>query len=394
MERNMIRKCYRILCAISGGVDSAVAAFILKRQGYQVSGCFIKCWSPSDENNACQSEKDFQDAQVVCRKLDIPLYYQDYSKQYWTTVFQPFLKEYQLGRTPNPDILCNKHIKFGCFLNTMLNEGKYDCMATGHYAKLDLDTDNILQLMKCKDRMKDQTFFLSQVSSLAFQRVIFPLENFDKPLVRKIAKENGLMSVANKRDSTGICFIGRRSFTEFIDQYVELNPGPIECVDNGLIQSIQHQGIHRHTIGQRIKLQNIAKPYFVCGKDTSMNKLYVANSTIHRALYSDEFITDVPFWISGIAPLLPLTLVDHIYFKFQHIHMEILCENIQNYGNCLKVKLSMPLRAITPGQYAVFYRNECCLGSAKILETLSLRPGKKIEIPYTDKYLNRIQQRC
>ncbi len=345
----------KVVVGMSGGVDSAVAAYLLKKQGYDVIGLFMRNWDSTinNEQNAnyddiCPQEKDYNDAVEVCKKLDIPLHRVDFVKEYWDNVFSYFIKELEKGRTPNPDILCNKYIKFDCFVKEAKKLGA-DYVATGHYAILE---DGILK--RAKDLNKDQTYFLADVTNEQFKNVLFPLGYIIKDEVRKIAKENNL-PVAEKKDSTGICFIGERNYQKFISNYLKPNPGDIINVETGEKIGI-HIGLMNYTIGQRrnVGISGNEDRHYVCGKDVKKNILYVAFGD-SKYLYSDQcLITDVNF-ISKKRP-------DKCTAKFRYRGQDypVTLEYLDN--NQIMVKSEKPVKSVTPGQVCVLYLEDECLG--------------------------------
>uniref|UniRef100_A0A674JBP5 Mitochondrial tRNA-specific 2-thiouridylase 1 n=1 Tax=Terrapene triunguis TaxID=2587831 RepID=A0A674JBP5_9SAUR len=294
----MLAAARRVVCALSGGVDSAVAALLLRRRGYQVTGVFMKNWDTLDEQGVCSADKDCEDAFRVCQKLDIPFHQVSYVKEYWNEVFSYLVNEYELGRTPNPDIMCNKHIKFNYFLRYALDNLGADAVATGHYARTSLEDEEIFQqkhikrpqglfrnrfevrnavkLLTGADHLKDQTFFLSQISQDALRRTIFPLGGLTKDFVKKIAAEHGFHHVLKRKESMGICFIGERNFENFILEYLEPRPGNFVSIeDNKVIGT--HKGCFLYTIGQRAKLSGLSEAWFVVDKDATSGNIFVVS---------------------------------------------------------------------------------------------------------------------
>ncbi|GAB1610739.1 mitochondrial tRNA-specific 2-thiouridylase 1-like [Argonauta hians] len=364
----MINGWKTVVCGMSGGVDSAVAAILLRKAGYNVLGLYMTNWDIADENGVCSAETEFQDAQFTCDRLDIPLHRVNFVKQYWNNVFSSFLQGYQQGLTPNPDILCNKHIKFDAFLQHAIGKLGADAIATGHYARVSRCTgkqgnsqpDNRVRLLSSVDSVKDQTFFLSQISQNSLQKTLFPVGHLQKKQVKQLACDYGLAKIARKKESMGICFIGSRKFSSFIKEYVEPCPGNFIDIETGRIVG-QHQGIHFWTLGQRTSLGGHTHAYFVAEINPDNQEILVAPGTHHAALFRDSFIIEPPHWIHS-EPDTTTTL----RFRFQHIHPLVSCQLQRSNGN-YTVTLEHPLRAICPGQYAVFYQNDECLGSAKIL---------------------------
>lgn len=352
-----------VVCGMSGGVDSSVAAYLLKEQGYNVIGVFMKNWEETTEDGFCTAEEDYFDVKQVCNKIGIPYYSVNYSKEYYDNVFQDFLEEYRKGRTPNPDVLCNREIKFGPFLEFAEKIGA-DYIATGHYAKT-LNRDGNTFLLKAKDLNKDQSYFLNQLNQKQLSKVLFPLSDIEKPEVRKIAEKIGL-STAKKKDSTGICFIGERNFRNFLKNYLPIKEGEIFSTDGRFLG--KHIGLAYYTIGQRKGL-NIGgrsdgngKPYFVVGKDLENNRLIVSQGE-EDCIFSNGLVTYKVNWI----PCEPIEKKFDCCAKFryrqpdQKVSVEILDDKI-------KVTFFEKQRAVTPGQYVVFYDGEICLGGGVIEE--------------------------
>lgn len=348
---------------MSGGVDSSVAAWLLQNEGYDVEGLFMKNWEQDDTDTFCPAAQDLADAQAVCNQLNIPLHHINFSKPYWDNVFEHFLKEYQLGRTPNPDVLCNKEIKFNAFLNHAIALGA-DYIATGHYAKNNIEGNKGF-LYKAKDRDKDQTYFLHAVTPDALAKTLFPVGDYTKTQIRSFAKTLGLVTHA-KKDSTGICFIGEKRFTAFLKEFILAQPGHIKNMAGETIG--QHDGLMFYTIGQRQGLRigglkNASdEPWYVVDKEIETNTLHIAQGSQHPMLYAQGLICGPIHWLENYADHLPLTC----YAKTRYRQTEQACmisppDNNQHY-----VMFSSPQRAITPGQYVVFYDKNQCLGGATI----------------------------
>ncbi|GAB6021489.1 hypothetical protein CHUAL_004095 [Chamberlinius hualienensis] len=378
-----MNRIIRVACGLSGGVDSSVAAMILKNKGYDVVGVFMRNWKPvGDEGleGVCPSSGDFEDAQRVARKLDIKLVEVDFEKEYWNFVFSEFLNDYEEGLTPNPDILCNQFIKFGYFFNYCTERLDAAAIATGHYAKTNFgyDLDNATlkpKLLKSVDRAKDQTFFLSKIPQTALRKTLFPLGDMTKVNVRKLATEGGLNNVASKPDSTGICFIGPRKFRHFIDQYIEPKPGVFVDIDSGLVVG-KHQGIHHFTLGQRCNIGGLPQAHYIAYKHVPTQTIYVAAGHEHPALYSSGVITHEPTWIND-EPKELHTGELYGYFKYQQTEEAVPCviTMTDKVSNRLKIMFTNgPSRALTPGQYGVIYVGEECLGNARIKIPLSMYP--------------------
>lgn len=353
----------KVIVGMSGGVDSSVAAWLLQEQGYQVEGLFMKNWEQDDSDGYCAAANDLEDAQAVCNQLRIPLHSVNFSKEYWERVFAHFLNEYEHGRTPNPDVLCNKEIKFNAFLQHALTLGA-DYIATGHYAKVRRN-NNIGELLKAKDREKDQTYFLHAVEPAALAKTLFPVGDYHKGEVREFAKQLGLVT-HDKKDSTGICFIGEKRFKTFLNEFILAKPGDIKSSSGE--QLGRHDGLMFYTIGQRQGLgiggrQTASEePWYVVDKNTKTNTLIVAQGNHHPMLYSQGLICGPIHWLVEHAVELPLTC----YAKTRYRQPEQACvvspeSNKQHY-----VMFSSLQRAITPGQYIVFYEKNQCLGGATI----------------------------
>ncbi|KAJ8046798.1 Mitochondrial tRNA-specific 2-thiouridylase 1 [Holothuria leucospilota] len=377
-----------VVCALSGGVDSAVAALLLKWKGYQVSGLFMRNWDQLDETGVCTADKDCEDARFVCDTLHIPFHEVNFVKDYWHDVFSNFLKQYERGLTPNPDVMCNKYIKFDRLMEHAFNKLGADAVATGHYARTsqgdsflqttdkDVKKENssmelkeAVRLLRAVDSWKDQTFFLSQVSQKALQRTIFPLGDLTKDVVKKIAVQAGMERIAKKKESMGICFIGDRHFQKFIKEYIETKPGNFVGIEDYKVKG-QHEGHFLYTIGQRAGIQGYnPRKMFVTDKNPDTNEVFVAPGTNHPALFHQTCMTDSVHWIH--QP--PLQLIEKemldCFFRFQHADPLVKCTLTLAGEGSVIVSLQKPLRALTPGQYAVFYLGEECLGSAQIQQT-------------------------
>lgn len=369
----MLRHASRVVCGVSGGVDSAVAALLLKRKGYDVIGLFMRNWDLGDENGRCTADAECEDARYVCDHLHIPFHEVNFVKEYWNTVFSYLMDEYQAGFTPNPDVYCNKYIKFDVFHEHAVNMFNADAIATGHYAKTSAgeslervnDAEGV-KLLVPKDSWKDQTLFLSQISQHALRRSVFPLGDLMKDEVRKLAVDAGMERIAKKKESFGICFIGSRNFQQFIEQYIEPRPGLFIDIDTNKVVA-EHKGLHYWTVGQRSHIGGLSKAYFIAEKDAETQNIYLASGTDHPALFTETFYTDTPHWIcsppTGLSNQSDITLD----FRFQHIFKTEKCVVCRT--DCgLMGRLLRPSRAITPGQFAVFYEGEVCLGSAKIIK--------------------------
>lgn len=355
----------KVVIGMSGGVDSSVAAILLKEQGYEVIGLFMRNWdasvnndvlgNPTLNNNICPQEQDYNDALKVCEKIGIPLHRIDFIKEYWDYVFTYFLEELKKGRTPNPDIMCNKYIKFDMFAKEANKLGA-DYIATGHYARIENG-----KLLRGIDSNKDQTYFLSQVRKDQFKNVLFPIGHLTKKEVREIADKYDLVT-ATKKDSTGICFIGERNMTKFLENYLPNQEGSI--VDIATNKTIgKHIGLMYYTIGQRrgLNIGGYANRMFVVGKDLNSNTLYVALGEDNDYLYSDScVITDIN-WLSDEKPNKCTAK-----FRYRQPDNEVSLELIDD--NHILVKYPQKIKAVTPGQACVFYLNEQCLGGGIIEE--------------------------
>ena len=351
-----------VVIGMSGGVDSSVAALLLKQQGYNVIGLYMLNWEENDENGCCTAEEDYADVRRVCSLIDIPYYTVNFAKEYMDRVFAYFLKEYSAGRTPNPDVLCNREIKFGPFLQEAKKLGA-DYIATGHYCKISHE-NGVHQLLKAVDQNKDQTYFLNQLSQSQLQDVLFPLQDMQKPDVRKIAIENGL-ATAKKKDSTGICFIGERNFRKFLSTYLPAKPGKI--LDLTGKQVGEHLGLMYYTLGQRrgLELGGIKGEeqgrWFVVKKDLQNNILYVSHGD-ESPLYSKSCEVDEFNWI----PCIPTKkeFVCKAKFRYRQPDQDV---RVRVTGEkTVHIDFAEPQRAVTEGQYAVLYDGEKCLGGGVI----------------------------
>ncbi|MDF1622820.1 tRNA 2-thiouridine(34) synthase MnmA [Pseudohongiella nitratireducens] len=354
----------KVIVGMSGGVDSSVAALLLQQQGYQVEGLFMKNWEEDDGTEYCTAKVDLADAEAVCERLGIHLHTANFAAEYWDGVFEHFLHEYQAGRTPNPDILCNREIKFKAFLEYALELGA-DFIATGHYARRG-ERNGQSCLLKGLDNNKDQSYFLSAVNHESLSRSLFPVGELDKTEVRQIATENNFVT-SDKKDSTGICFIGERKFKDFLQQYLPAQPGDIETTDGERIG--HHQGLMYHTYGQRQGLgigghhAYPEAPWYVVGKDLERNVLLVAQGNDHPALFSSQLKATQVHWINEAGIELPLRC--HAKIRYRQPDQACLVEDRDGNGT-LTVSFDSPQRAVTPGQTIVFYDQDICLGGAVI----------------------------
>ncbi len=354
----------KVIVGMSGGVDSSVAALLLKEQGYAVEGLFMKNWEEDDDEDVCPARQDMIDAMAVCDRLGIPFHFVNFAKEYWERVFAYFLEEYRAGRTPNPDILCNREIKFRAFLDYALNDLGAEAIATGHYARLAQDEAGA-HLLKGVDEAKDQSYFLHALGQEQLRHALFPLGSLCKPEVRRLAARAGL-ATARKKDSTGICFIGERRFSAFLQRYLPAQPGDIVTLDGQIIG--RHQGLMYYTLGQRQGLGIgglrgfSEEPWFVVDKDLQNNRLIVAQGSEHPALYRHALMASRAHWIAGTPPALPL----RCRAKVRYRQADQPCTLYPHGETGLKVIFDAPQRAITPGQSVVFYAGETCLGGAVI----------------------------
>ncbi len=351
----------RVVLGMSGGVDSSVAALLLKEQGYEVIGVFMKNWDDTDEFGVCTATVDYEDVRRVCDQIGIPYYSVNFEQQYWDKVFTYFLDEYKSGRTPNPDVMCNKEIKFKAFMDYALSIGA-DYVATGHYAQVQT-VDGITQLLRGVDHQKDQTYFLNQLSEDVLAKVLFPLGHLEKTEVREIAKTHDL-ATAEKKDSTGICFIGERNFKQFLSEYLPAQPGEMQTI-SGEVKG-KHDGLMYYTIGQRhgLGIGGEGDPWFVVGKNVADNILYVEQSDHNDYLYSDGLIATQLNWINEVEDSFTCTAKFRYRQKDSKVHV-----SIRPGGNVL-VEFNQPERAITPGQAVVFYDGDVCLGGGTIQDIL------------------------
>jgi tRNA-uridine 2-sulfurtransferase len=351
-----------VIVGMSGGVDSSVAAWLLQQQGYEVQGLFMSNWD-EDEDGYCTAAEDFQDARAVCERLAIPLHKVSFAGEYRERVFAYFLEEYRAGRTPNPDVLCNREIKFGVCFDYARRLGA-EWVATGHYARVEHAADGP-HLLRGVDASKDQSYFLHAMPSQALARTLFPVGALQKADVRRLARELAL-PVFDKKDSTGICFIGERPFAEFLAQYLPARPGDIETADGRKVG--EHRGLMYYTLGQRQGLRiggrNDAseEAWYVADKDLERNALIVVQGHDHPALLRSRLIASQLSWVAGAAPASDFECTAKVRYRQpdQQCHVRVLASE-----RCV-VEFDEPQRAVTPGQYAVFYRGEECLGGGVI----------------------------
>ena len=352
----------KIVVGISGGVDSAVAALLLKRAGHEVTGLFMKNWEEDDSTGHCGAEEDLKTARAVCNHLAIPLRTVNFATEYWDRVFSYFLSEYRAGRTPNPDVLCNKEIKFKAFLDHALTLGA-DKIATGHYARVASDAGRY-RLLKARDANKDQSYFLYLLGQEALAHTLFPVGDFAKTEVRHLALEAGLPN-HDRHDSTGICFIGERDFKSFLARYLPAQSGEMRTLAGTL--KGKHDGVMYYTIGQRhgLGIGGGGEAWYVVAKDIARNILYVEQGEHHPALYSEALIAGQLHWIVGDPPSWPRKL----RAKTRYRQPDQDCV-VEVHGEGLRVVFDQPQRAVTPGQSVVFYDGEECLGGGIIEEAI------------------------
>ncbi len=354
-----------VVIGMSGGVDSSVAAYLLKKEGYNVIGLFMRNWdsvinndylgNPNLDNDICPQEVDYNDAVEVCKKLDIPLHRVDFVKEYWDNVFTYFLDELNKGRTPNPDVMCNKYIKFDAFFKKAKELGA-DYIATGHYARV-IDG----KLCKAVDDNKDQSYFLAYVDKNKFKEVLFPIGELTKPMVRKIAVELDLVT-ARKKDSTGICFIGERNFRNFLKNYLPNMPGDIVDIETKEVLG-KHIGLMYYTLGQRrgLNLGGNELKHYVCEKDLKNNILYVANGDENKYLFTTSALVENFNFLTDDRPSQC-----NCKFRYRQKDVSVNVEYLED--NMIKVSYTN-VKAVTPGQFCVLYNNDVCLGGGIIKET-------------------------
>jgi len=374
----------KILVGLSGGVDSAIAAYLLMKQGYDVSCCFMRNWdaltnqdilgNPTIQNEVCPQEEDYQDALAVANQLGLPLLRVDFIKEYWEEVFQVFLQEYRRGRTPNPDILCNKHIKFHSFLEYAQKNG-FSKIATGHYARI-VEENGRYYLARGRDDSKDQSYFLAQIDSSCLSKCLFPLGELEKSEVRELALELGLL-IAEKKDSTGICFIGERNFKEFLNNYLPAKKGNIIDIDtNGVVG--KHSGVLYYTLGQRkgLGIGGVKGPWFVVGKNIEKSELYVTCIEDHNTLFSDSCsLIDINWLMEPVRASLECTA------KFRYRQKDEKVTLVYQENGAYTIRYHRNIASVTPGQQVVFYQGDVVIGGATIddvfLEEIGL--SKRLE---------------
>ena len=365
----------KIIVGLSGGVDSSVAALLLKQQGYEVEGLFMKNWDEQVEDGSCMWEADVEDAMHVCEVLGIHLNTVDLAEDYWDQVFSHFINEYRNGRTPNPDVLCNQEIKFNTFMSLALAQGA-DRIATGHYARIKYEQGRY-RLLKGLDENKDQSYFLCRLGQEQLPKSLFPIGAMRKPDVRKLARDHGLIT-HDKKDSTGICFVGERDFREFLSRYIPKQPGAILSPEGDLLG--HHDGVFYYTLGQRqglgiggVRGQG-EDPWYVVGKDIHNNTLYAAQGHNHPLLFSKGLLTHSMHWVSGQSPATAFRCMAKTRYRQPDQSCTV---EVGETSEC-RVTFDTDQRAVTPGQYIVLYDGAVCLGGGVIESTWQ---AKKIPQP-------------
>ena len=369
----------KVMVAMSGGVDSSVSALLLQKQGLDIAGMFMKNWEEDDRFGECSATEDAADARAVAESMGLSLYTRNFASEYWENVFEEFLSEYRAGRTPNPDILCNREIKFKTFFEHAEQLGA-DMIATGHYVRSDY-ADGKHRLLRGLDHNKDQSYFLYAVGHQQLAKTLFPVGELEKPKVRELAEEAGF-DVFDKKDSTGICFIGERNFTAFLGEYLPAQPGEIRTTAEQLIG--QHQGLMFHTLGQRqgLGIGGVKgypeAPWYVLHKDLDNNVLYVGQGHEHPWLLSTRLEASQLAWVSGNAPEVGSQLTAKVRYRQQDQAVRV--EKIDEKR--MQLKFEEPQRAVTPGQSVVLYDGDVCLGGGIIesMNTLPMKTRSKVAI--------------
>ncbi len=363
----------KVIVGLSGGVDSAVSALLLQQQGYRVEALFMKNWEEDDREDYCSAAEDLADAEAVCERLGIPLHAVNFSAEYWDRVFAHFLAEYRAGRTPNPDVLCNREIKFKAFLDHARERLDADFIATGHYVQKRRLDDDRAELLRGRDANKDQSYFLYAIGGEQVARTLFPVGHLEKPAVRALAEQHDLPVFA-KKDSTGICFIGERKFRDFLQRFLPAQPGPIQTLEGETIG--EHGGLMYYTLGQRQGLgigglkQAGEAPWFVVDKRLEDNVLVVAQGHDHPALFRRICRIGELHWINPVDIRLPW----HLSAKIRYRQADQPCRILSIDGDSAVVAFDEPQRAVTPGQALVFYQDEVCLGGGTIEQAWNEEP--------------------
>lgn len=353
----------RVVVGMSGGVDSSVSALLLKQQGYDVVGVFMKNWDDKNDDGVCTATEDYEDVAKVAAEIGIPYYGINFEKEYWDRVFKYFLAEYKAGRTPNPDVMCNKEVKFKAFLD-YAEQLDADYIAMGHYAQLETDADGVVHMLRGADKGKDQTYFLNQLSQAQLKKSMFPIGHLQKKQVRAIAEQAGL-ATAHKKDSTGICFIGERNFRHFLSEFLPAQPGRMMTRDGKDMGS--HNGLMYYTIGQRSGLgiggsSENSEPWFVVGKDIQKNILYVGQGFNNPDLMASSLDCSGISFFTGKQPGAEF----HVTAKFRYRQPDVGVTVKMTSDSTADVIFDAPVRAITPGQSVVFYDGAECLGGGTI----------------------------
>lgn len=364
----------KVVIGLSGGVDSAVACYLLKEQGCEVIAIYMQNWDSfvnrenySNNKDKCDSQYEWEDAQNVALKLGVPIYKVDFIKEYWNEVFAHFIQQYKCGKTPNPDVLCNKYIKFGHLLEYAKQKFQCDFLATGHYAKV-IHSTNHNQLLMAKDLNKDQTYFLCDLTQSQLKFALFPLENLDKNEVRDIAKKIGL-EIWNKKDSTGICFIGERNFKNFLTNYIP--PAPGDIVDIQTKQKLgEHSGVAYYTLGQNhgLSLGGLTTKYYVCKKEVESRTLYVVDEN-----HKDKYLSSNQCVVENFNWIVKPSKLTNLHVRFRHRQKLIECEALINIDQHVIITYHGKNIAVTPGQYAVLYNGLECLGGGEIVEIANIQ---------------------
>ncbi len=359
----------RVVVGMSGGVDSSVTALLLKEEGYDLLGIFMKNWDEEEDEGYCTATEDYEDVKRVCYQIGIPYYTVNFEEEYWDRVFKYFLAEYEKGRTPNPDVICNKEIKFKSFLEHALKLDA-DYIATGHYARIDLNKGEY-RLLRGRDSSKDQSYFLCTLGQAQLSKTLFPVGDLTKEKVRKLAAEAGLKT-AEKQDSTGICFIGERNFKEFLSTFLPAQPGEIRTISDKVIG--EHSGLMYYTLGQRRGLgigggkgDGSGRPWYVASKNLKNNILYVVQGSDHPALFSKGLKASELHWVSGKPAATSFTCTAK--FRYRQSDQGVRVE-LKEKNRCV-VHFDRPQKAVTPGQFVVFYDGQVCLGGGIIDSTFS-----------------------